>query len=200
MFVLALPLHAGIIFNSFPGGVGGSYAVYGPNIIPGGATTASAFTPASNVTFDSATVAADFFGGTSAFIVDLAADSSGVPGAVLESIPVSLISGNGFTSPTTATSTLHTALTAGQQYWIILAADPSNPSGRAEWYENNAGNVGAQRFGGGGWSLGAPPVMEVDASASTAPEPGTAVMLIGAAAVLAFRARRGRFAQGGHLS
>lgn len=170
----AFAVKGNILFSNYGSGTSGSYAVYGSNII-GGVATASAFTPGADATLDSFMVAADYFGGSSAFIMELASDSGGVPGSVLEQISFTLPSSNGVSNPTTVPSTLHTALSAGTQYWAVMIADPGNPDGKAEWFMNpaNAGG-GAQSIGGGGWSLGTAPLLEVD---GTVPEPSTVALL-----------------------
>lgn len=166
-----------MIFSNYGSGASGAYAVYGTNTI-GGLDTASAFTPSATATFDSFTISADFFGGTPAFILELAADSGGLPGAVLEEYSISLPAPSGLSSPTTVLSTVHTALFAGTQYWAVLAADPGNPDGKGEWYANPLGTSGGAQYESGSWSLSggiAGPLLEVDGS--TAPEPSTVAML-----------------------
>ena len=184
----AFAIKGNILFSNYGSGASGSYAVYGSNTI-GGVATASAFTPGADATLDSFMVAADYFGGSSNFIMELASDSGGVPGSVLEQISFTLPSGNGVSNPTTVLSTLHTALSAGTQYWAVMIADPGNPDGKAEWFMNpaNAGG-GAQFVGGGPWTFGAGPLLEVD---GTVPEPSTVALLgLGIAGVASLRKYR----------
>jgi hypothetical protein len=181
--------YATTVYSNFGSGVGGSYAVYGTSII-GGTVTASAFTPSTGAQFGSVTISADYWGGTSAFIVELAADSGGLPGSVLESYSVSLPFFNGTSNPTPTAvdSTTFTALTAATQYWIVIAADPANTGGKAEWYMNGGGAGGGAQDSGGTWSTGNGPLIDVESALGT-PEPST-IKLLGAGAAVLFALRK----------
>jgi hypothetical protein len=122
------------------------------------------------------------------FHIELAADSSGSPGPLLEDLGV-LASPTGFGTSNnalvTALSATHPLLTVGTLYWIEainVPPGPNNVGTDGAWNANNTGDVSAAdtRFNGGAWQLAGNNVaFRVD---STVPEPASFVR-VGLAAV-----------------
>ncbi len=88
----------------------------------------SPFTPAATFTLDSATLAV--FGGANV-TASLYSDSSGAPGTSIETLGT-LATG---ALPLTYTSSAHSTLTAGVQYWVVAIGD----SGGIWYYGGDAG-------------------------------------------------------------
>ena len=97
-----------------------------------------------NYTFTSAELAMLYVGGTPSLDILLTADAGGVPGAVIETMNVTI--GGGPAALVTATSVLNPTLLTGTTYWIATIAGADHSS---EWMF--AGNPG-----GGGHIFGTP--------------------------------------------
>jgi len=132
------------------------------------------------------------------FILSLTSDSSGSPGATLESF-TGLIFPNFPGGILTVNSSATPALTPGSTYWIVLAA--TNPAVTAGgWSLNNQGLNGlfASRnlASSPTWTTapsGTLPAVEVNAAA--VPEPvALSLTLVGLAALVILRPRRARAA------
>jgi hypothetical protein len=166
--------------------IGGSGAVTQASI-------AAPFTPSVTATLDSLDLAVDVFAGTTSFTVEITADSSGAPGAVLESFSLTGITG----TPTvrSLTSILHPSLSSLSTYWVAVFAGGTTTAGG--WFWNSVGTTGFDFSSNGGstWSVDSAttdprPAFDVIGT-PTVPEPTTWVLL-GAplAAMLWFRRRR----------
>lgn len=139
------------------------------------------FTPTGNYTFTDAQVAVALSGGPDSIDVFLQADSNGVPGTVIEEIP---ISGLGPTAAIlTATSGLFPALTKGTPYWLTLVAGADGVV--AGWNLNSIGDVSAAfAFTDAGtpvgpWDTGVLQIrgaFEIDGT-QLVPEPSTLLLL-----------------------
>ena len=110
------------------------------------------FVPDDTATFGSAQVALSLFSGTASVAVFLQADSSGLPGAVIERMNVSGLTGA--PSLFTASSVLFPQLQAGTAYWLTVVADASGVL--AGWNWNAIGDIGSDNFAAtqGGSPLG----------------------------------------------
>ena len=123
---------------------------------------AQRFVPAATATFGGAQVALTLFSGTASVAVFLQADSSGLPGAVIEQMSVSGLTG--VPSVFTATSALFPQLQAGTAYWLTVVAGA--PGVLAGWNWNSIGDIStSENFAGtqggsplGPWGLNPSPV------------------------------------------
>ena len=121
-----------------------SYALGSP-ISTDDYVAASAFTVGGSLSFTLSTieVAANLVSGTNQLFISIDADSSGLPGATLESFTINnelpqvgtYSSGNLLL----ATSVIHPLLTAGSQYWVVLSAPDTTWAG---WNFNSTGVTG----------------------------------------------------------
>lgn len=139
LFIICLTLAAAdraradeVIFSSFGPGMtyitntGGIFS--GSNVF-GGRVIAHSFTPAMNFTFTSAQLAVGHLSGPNTFQVILLTSAGGFPGSILETITLTNVAapfnpGN----IVTATSTLHPALNAGTEYWLMVFAPEPDTS------------------------------------------------------------------------
>ena len=118
----------------------------------GTVTDANAFTPSSTYVLSSVEIALSYFTGTNAATVTLLSDSSDTPGAVLETWSVTSLPNeptNGNMLQTLSASSSIT-LTAGNQYWVEVAAGGS--STYVAWNLNNTGTGGNSSATGTTWT------------------------------------------------
>src|SRR4051794_12819630 len=99
-------------FNEFPAiGIAGSDApLLGRNSL------ATSFSPSASATLDRIDLAIRSNGGTPTFTIEIADDSAGIPGTILETFSLS-----GIPSTTTiesVTSATHPLLSSGATYWV----------------------------------------------------------------------------------
>jgi hypothetical protein len=170
----------------------------GPNI--GQQAIAQQFTPMGNYTFSDAQVAVVLFSGPNSIDVFLQADSNGLPGAVIEEIP---ISGLGSTPAIlAANSALFPVLQDGTPYWLTLVAGAAGVV--AGWNWNSIGDSSVTTFastqGGspaGPWAHNPAATtrsaFEIDGTAVVS-EPSSLVLLLGCVlATLGWRVRCRRY-------
>lgn len=114
----------------------------GPNI--GQQAIAQQFTPTQDARFASAQVALGLFSGPGSVRVFLQADAAGLPGAVIEAIPVSGLG----SAPAvyTASSVMHPLLQQGTAYWLSVAAGADGVV--AGWSWNSIGDISLTTFAG----------------------------------------------------
>jgi hypothetical protein len=129
VFILGIgePVYCATIANTFgPGGtfndgtgwgVVSPYEIAYPFTVPGGL----------NYVFDSASLAlSQGIGSDNSVTVDLATNSAGVPGLVLESFIATVEAYPDDTTPVSVTSVLNPVLDAGDVYWLILYPTAGN--------------------------------------------------------------------------
>lgn len=146
--------------------------------------------------FSSATLALSCVTGCPAamnFTIDLTADSSDSPGAIIEDFSVTGVIfdalGNDNT-PITVNSVLRPTLTNGTQYWITVS---SSVDYSISWNNNSTGDTNDQAVstdGGATWfapSGATPSALEVD---GVTPEPSTAACLAVAGLLLGWARKR----------
>jgi hypothetical protein len=156
------------------------------------------FMPLNTAVFSSATLALSCVTGCPAatnFTIDLTADSSDSPGAIIESFSLTAVSlkalGNNNT-PITVNSILNPTLIAGTRYWITVS---SSVNYSLVWNNDSTGDTRDQAIssdGGATWfapSGATPSALEVDSSAAT-PEPSTAAFLTVAGLLLGLARKR----------
>jgi len=148
-----------------------------------------------NHTFTSAELAMLHLGGTPSLDILLSADAGGVPGAVIETLNVTVA---GSPALVTATSVLNPTLVAGTTYWIATVAGGDHSS---EWMfagsqggNNPTGTVGFSYDGGASWSTLTGEEAAFRVNGNVVPEPTTA-LLLGVGLVGMTGARRNRSAQ-----
>jgi len=148
-----------------------------------------------NHTFTSAELAMLHLGGTLSLDILLSADAGGVPGAVIETLNVTVA---GSPALVTATSVLNPTLVAGTTYWIATVAGGDHSS---EWMfagsqggNNPTGTVGFSYDGGASWSTLTGEGAAFRVNGNVVPEPTTA-LLLGVGLVGMTGARRNRSAQ-----
>jgi FIMAH domain-containing protein len=114
----------------------------GPNI--GQQAIAQQFTPAQDARFAGAQVALSLFSGPGSVRLFLQADAAGLPGAVIEEIPI----GGLGSAPAvyTASSALHPLLRQGTAYWLSVVAGADAVV--AGWSWNSIGDVSLTTFAG----------------------------------------------------
>lgn len=105
---------------------------------------AQQFTPAGDARFVSAQVALSLFSGPGSVRVFLQADAAGLPGSVIEEIPL----GGLGSAPAvyTAGSLLHPVLRQGTAYWLAVAAGADGVV--AGWSWNSIGDISLTTFAG----------------------------------------------------
>jgi len=161
-------------------------------------SVAVSFTSTATVQFGSVEVGAyfDYIGQPPHdFYISLDADSSGAPGAVLESFafgPSSFpwLPPNITSTILTGTSLLNPTLYAGTQYWIVFSTSQTFPGYGLDENGLSPEQYGVDDFTGGSWSYvsyAPTPAFEVDSLNST-PEPAAGVLL--GAGLLALAAMR----------
>ena len=154
-------------------------------------SVAASFTPSVTATLDSIDLPVFVFAGTATFTVEITSDSSGKPGAVLESY--SLTSITGATTIRTLTSILHPSLSSLSTYWIAVFPGDTTTAGAWNWNSVGATGYDFSTNGGSTWAgpiAGTSPAFDVIGT-PTVPEPTTWVLLAAPlAAMLWFRRRR----------
>lgn len=146
-FLLAICAPVGwavIVYSNF--GVGDTYDVSAWLIgLPGvELRRAVRFTPTFNGTFTSLRVPVQHESGTNSYVVSLAADNAGLPGADIETF-------SGVVFPAAAgiitlTSVANPLLLAGGNYWVVMRA-PDPVTAGSIWYVNNQALLGSYRYG-----------------------------------------------------
>lgn len=166
-------------YATFPQGAGvGSYIYSSYDVMWG-----MAFTP--SATFNLSQIDVTLFAGVGSpgATIELRSDSSGSPGAVLESwnfvdLPAYDTS---YIAPLSAASTLDPLLLQGTQYWLVArATDPS--LGSYAWSISlSSGNPGfltmANNVGGSEWEAAGPGPEAFDILGTSVPEPGSLILL-----------------------
>jgi hypothetical protein len=131
-------------------------------------------------TFTSAELAMLYLGGTSSLEIRLAEDAGGVPGAVIETLNVTVVGGPALV---TATSVLNPTLVAGTTYWIATIAGGDHSS---EWMFAGSPGGGNHIFGtpafsydgGDSWSTSDQEEAAFRVNGTVIPEPSTALLLL----------------------
>lgn len=153
----------------------------------GGQSVAAPFEPSVTATLDSIDVVLNYAQGTNSFQVAIASDSSGSPGAVLESFsPVTGVTG----TPTAfnVTSSAHPTLATGTTYWVEVLPGAADTSGN--WYFTDSAQSGSFAYNlGSGWladTSDVPPAFDVNGTATSSgtPEPASGLLLLTGAALL----------------
>jgi hypothetical protein len=94
---------------------------------------AAAFTPKSAATVEKVAVAVGYLSGNDkSVLLSLNLDNGGIPGAALEQWTITNLSEAGTCCAVQVKSSSGLALTAGQQYWIVVST-PSNSDVNASW-------------------------------------------------------------------
>lgn len=167
---------------------GTGWTVSGPSSLANTQQAVAAqFQPSDTAALSTIRVGAFWVSGTDAVTLDLASDSSGSPGSVIESFSLTPTSS---LSILTATSLLNPVLSAGTTYWIMML--PGDATTWAAWNENTQGVLGVSfsSDGGSSWAFSsgfAAPVFDVSGSV---PEPSTSVLLLSGIGALGFLKRR----------
>jgi hypothetical protein len=94
------------------------------------------FTPATDATVYSVQAAVAWMGGANSSLISLNADAGGLPGAALETWPVTGLPkfvGSCCYVPAFY-STSGVAVTAGTQYWVVAGTTSANPTFNGSWY------------------------------------------------------------------
>jgi len=154
------------------------------------------FTPSANYDLTKILIALSYSSGTNnGAYVTLDSDSSGTPGAVIESWTLSNLPALGSTSTITSQQTLTSApgvlLTSGTTYWIVAMPDSAGTSDTIDgWNFNINGDSGtvAYSFDGTTWSTDGSPFIlpALKVKGTPVPEPATFTMLGLALAALPF--------------
>ena len=131
---------AGMTFDANPFHGWGINGFLGPGI--GQSVISQRFTPASTVTFSTASVALAYFSGPTAIRVFLQSDDLGKPGNVIEQISLNLI--GSIPRVYTVSSTLSPVLYRGTPYWLTVAAGGNGVV--AGWNWNSTGDISSFTF------------------------------------------------------
>jgi hypothetical protein len=185
--------HAAVIFDNFgPGdtyntGVGWTISSSGSS--PGHWDQGDAFTPlGSDYRLDTIELAMWLATGTNELDVWLMSDSSGKPGAVIESFYFNGVMQPAPGSVLLANSVLNPVLLAGTQYWLV--ASTPGPDTWAAWNKNSTGDTGPHaQWVGGPWGV-ANDTAGAFRISGTVPEPSTLLLLGSGLAGLGFVRRR----------
>ncbi len=188
---------ANIIYDTFAPGNGfdGSNAIYvspgteafGGIVYYANQSVAVPFAPPYASTFDAVTIASYYYTGTNIAKVSLMTSSNNFsPDIYLETI-----TGDWGTpgSPPTFTSTVHTPLTAGQNYWI--AVEPGGSDTVGLWFKNSPGYTGVFQLNPNNTGYipltsSILPAMRVEVSI---PEPAS-ISMLGLAGMMVLRRKR----------
>jgi hypothetical protein len=132
-----------VVYSNF--GPGMSFDSSGGYVVSGGfpgdterQAVSQQFTPSANYTFDDAEVAVSNYTGPNTLTAYLQADSNGLPGAVIEAIPIVAPSVGTEAAVLTADSTLFPVLQSGTPYWLTLVAAPNHAP---DWNFNSIGDT-----------------------------------------------------------
>jgi len=148
-------------------------------------------------TFTSAELAMLHVGGTPSLDILLTADAGGVPGAVIETMNVTVVGGPALV---TATSVLNPTLVAGTTYWIATVAGGDHSS---EWMFAGSpvggnhifGTPGFSYDGGASWSTLPQEEAAFRVNGNVVPEPASQTLLgLGSLGLLGYGWRRKRAA------
>ncbi len=166
---------------------GTGYLVVGPSGGPPGYVgVAAPFVPSASYDVTFIDLALIHESGTNSAVVELQADASGVPGAVLGSWVVSAVPNAYAEVGVPASGTVM----AGQQYWISVLPNASDTL--IDWAFNSQGITGtyATTPNGASYSLSNYTLPAFDVRGDSVPEPSTFALGAAAAALLARRVFR----------
>jgi hypothetical protein len=190
VLLFAAPARADIVFSNF--GPSFSYNTGAGNFIGNGQdfsgnnyAEGATFTPTTSADFSSLDIAlSNFFGptNTDTLTVSLDANSSGVPGAALESLnvlPGVLGTFGNNNPPLVLDSVLHPLLTAGTQYWVTVSDATGTDSNVWNWNATgDASSAAISTDGGTTWfsPSGTPGAYQVNGTPmQTVPAPSIGV-------------------------
>jgi len=109
------------------------------------------FTPKKNSTVTQLRAAIGYESGTSAAILGLYSDSSGVVGTALATVEVKTFPTFGTCCTLAGGAITATSVTAGTQYWIVATSDDTHaPTFGGVWMSSNSANIGGD-VALGGW-------------------------------------------------
>jgi hypothetical protein len=199
----ALPAigRAGTVYSTFgePGdtfNTGGGTAVAGSGSVFHYDAQAMAFTPSTSVTLDSFRFA--FFTSSTGYLIDaiITKDSSGSPGAALETFS-SITAPKGTAGVIlTEDSIMHPELDAGTSYWLVLQPHDPGSSDFGTWNQSLpvAGGGNASRSSPtGAWeafTFGAQDAFDIQGTPLAVPEPASLTLAgVAAAGLLGYRWR-----------
>jgi hypothetical protein len=188
---LAHIAHASVIASDFdPTNVtyNGGWGIYGTDnsLDPGVFNSMGmAFTPSSNAFLTQIDVAVWWESGTNSVILTLDSDNSGIPGTVIDSWTLNNLPPFGICcTAETATALSPISLTAGDQYWIVVAPGASNT--RAGWTNTNTlGRLADQADGPFVPGTSTLSAFEVDGVET--PEPSSTLLVAAALALIVLR-------------
>jgi hypothetical protein len=192
----AAPLHADTIFSNL--GPGDSFDPAGFFVRGAGLASSDIALPfpvtGTNYTFTSAELAlGHLFRGTNLLNIQLTADAGGLPGAVIETITVTVPER---AAVVTATSALMPTLLAGDTYWITTNAQADFEGAWHFASPTIIWTVAGSNNGGATWTAfpGEPETalrVNGDPSISAVPEPASLSLLgLGIAGLVGYRMRR----------
>jgi hypothetical protein len=178
---------AGTVYSTFgePGDTfesGAGLTVAGSGSISGYAAQAMAFTPSATVTLDSFRFAS--FTIFSNFQIDaiIAKNSSGTPGAALETVSLTLPK-SALGTIVTGDSVTHPQLDAGTTYWFVLQPHDPGSTDNGGWNDSmpQVKGVGASRLDPNGtWFVGnniVQTAFDIEGKSVAVPEPGSLTLL-----------------------
>ena len=200
MFVTA-SASADVVYSTY--GPGDSYdygagqTISGSSFI-GYAATGLEFSPTSDGNLASIDFSIGFITGTNAITLSLYASNGFTTGTLLEHWSVTDLPNFGDNvSPLTVTSTSHSHLVVGTNYFLVASPGASNTGGG--WYYNSIGATGsvyhsfASPGTNGGTQTDTLPAVRVNATGASVPEPTTFAMLsIAGLVLLGVRMKRAR--------